>query len=267
MRTGADPIPPTTWQRALGRLAGRASPSRVDRPFQVVSETPTAVSTGGGGPELAVLQYDLVVPYLSIGRRARTGAARLFVPQAASGPMPLIVAMHYELGLEGAAEYLEQGWAVLTPREGLNPLADAVNLNLALVQAGRQLPFADGQRIALVGGSAGGYVTLMVASEAFPLAAAAPLAPLVSLPYNIAYFACNLGAARCGAKSATGEDASAVPVFCSIAEAITGFAGFLGPLEENCQGWFANSPVGVLDLVTSPVLAAFSTADALVPIN
>jgi len=262
-------ISPAAWQRWVKRLAQPASSDRIDRPFRVVSHTKTAVEhrVGSSTSKMGVRQYDLEVPYLSIGGQARTGAARLFVRQDAKAPMPLIAVMHYELGLEGAAEYMAEGWAVMTPREGLNPFADSVNFNLALVQACRQMPFVDAQRIALVGGSAGGYVTLMVASQAFPIAAAAALAPLVSMPYNVEFFARNMAAARCGAKDDKGNDASCVPVFCSIAEAITGFAAFLGPLGETWRAWLRNSPVGVLNLVTCPVLATFSTADTLVPVN
>jgi len=270
-------ITPTAWHRWMMRLAAPASPNRsradhgvrreepVELPFRVTAYTATAV--GKSPRKLPVRQYELEVPYLSIGGQAMTGAARLFMPRDAHGPMPLIAVMHYELGLDGAAEYLAEGWAVMTPREALNPFADGVNFNLALVQSGRQLPFIDPQRIALAGGSAGGYVTLMVASQTFPIAAAAALAPLVSMPYNVEFFARNMALARCGAKDEEGDDASCAPIFCAVAEAITGFAAFLGPLAESWRAWLANSPVGLMGLVTCPVLATFSTADTLVPIN
>ena len=262
-------ISPTAWQHWMKRLAQPASSDRIDRPFRVVGQARVTVEhcVGSSTSKMGVRQYDLEVPYLSIGGQPRTGAARLFMRQDAKAPMPLIAVMHYELGREGAAEYMAEGWAVMTPREGLNPFADSVNFNLALVQGCRRMPFVDAQRIALVGGSAGGYVTLMVASQAFPVAAAAALAPLVSMPYNVEFFARNMAAARCGAKDDKGNDASCVPVFCSIAEAITGFAAFLGPLGETWRAWLRNSPVGVMNLVTCPVLATFSTADTLVPVN
>jgi hypothetical protein len=262
-------ISPTTWHGWMKRLAGPTSLRRINQPFRVVGETMTAVGFGAGrsSSRVRVRQYDLQVPYLTVRGRARTGMARLFVPRDTKGPMALIAVMHYELGLDGAAEYLAQGWAVMTPRETLNPFADGVNFNLALVQACRQIPFVDVQRIALVGGSAGGYVTLMVASETFPIAAAAPLAPLVSIPYNVEYFARNIAPARCGAKDQEGNDASYAPTFCAVAEALIGFSAFLGPLADCWQAWLRNSPVGRMNLVTCPVLATFSTADILVPVN
>lgn len=258
-------ITPAAWHRWMMRCTRPASPQCRRRPFRVVAHTPAAV--GKSPHALPVRQYELEVPYSTVAGQSASGAARLFVPRDAHGPMPLLAIMHYELGLDGAAENLVEGWAVLTPHETLNPFADGVNFNLALVQSARQLPFIDPQRIALAGGSAGGYVTLMVASQTFPVTAAAALAPLVSMPYNVEFFARNMALARCGAKDDAGNDASRAPIFCAVAEAITGFAAFLGPLAENWRGWLANSPVGRMSLVTCPLLATFSTADTLVPIN
>ena len=42
--------------------------------------------------------------------------------------------------------------------------------------------------VVIGGGSAGGYLTLMLAAETFPLAAAAPDVPPVNWGYNAAYF-------------------------------------------------------------------------------
>lgn len=257
------------WQGWMASMRARVSPGRIDHPFRVVGQEVTSVTVGEGrdSEQTAVFQYELNVPYQSMSRASKVGKARLFVAPDAGAPMPLIVAMHYEMSLDGAAEYLAQGWAVMTPREALNPFGDGINFNLALLHASRQMPFVDAGRIGLVGASAGGYVTLMVASEAFPVAAAAALAPIVSVPYEVGYFANNIEAANCGAKDDKGKDASRVPVFCLVAEAVKGFASFLGPLQSAWRAWLQNSPVGVMSLVTCPVVATFSTADVLVPIN
>jgi dienelactone hydrolase len=245
------------------------SPKRIDHPLRVTGHETKATEfrLGKRVQRIMVRQYELEVPYLSMWRGAKVGRARLFVPRDAKEPIALIVAMHYELGLQGAAEYLAQGWAVMTPREGLNPFGDGVNLNLALLSACRQMPFVDQQRIGLLGASAGGYMTLMVASEAFPVTAAVAIAPIVSVPYEVEYFAKNITPARCGAKDEQGKGASSVPVFCLVAEAVKGFAAFLGPLRKRWRAWLRDSPVGVMSIVTSPVLAAFSTSDVLVPMD
>jgi len=257
------------WEPWLQQMRQPASPGRIDHPFRVVGreDATTEAKVGRAKRKVAVRQYELKVPYLDMSGRPRTGKARLFVPPGAKEPMPLVVAMHYELGLASAAEYLAQGWAAVTPREGLSPFGESMNVSLAVLQASRLMPFVDQQRIAITGGSAGGYMTLMVASEAFPITAAAAIAPLVNIAYNVEYFARNAVPAACGAKDEKGNDASRVPVLCSVLEAVKGFGRFLGPVDETWQSWLQNSPVGVTDLITCPAFVPFSTADVLVPIN
>jgi hypothetical protein len=253
----------------MRRMAMRSSPARIDHPFCVVktSREIAQVEAKGRRRRVAARQYDLIVPYRNMYGRVRSAKARLLVPEGARDPMPLVVALHYETGFAGAAEYLAEGWAVMTPRGALNPFGEGVNLNLALLSACRLMPFVDQQRVALTGSSAGGYMTLMAASQAFPIAAAAAVVPLVSIPYQIEYYAKNIGPARCRAKDEKGNDVSRVPVFCQVAEMVKGFAAFLEPLEKDWRTWLRNCPNGVMDFVTCPTLATFSTADVLVPIN
>ena len=52
----------------------------------------------------------------------------------------------------------------------------------------RAMPFVDDAHVVIGGGSAGGYMTLMLAAETFPLAGAAPDVPPVNWGYNAAYF-------------------------------------------------------------------------------
>ena len=108
---------PNGWQRWMERMATRVSPTRIDHPFHVVNETTPTVDFEAprGKQKIAVRQYDVEVPYLDMGRRPRAGKAGLFIPQDATEPMPLIVSMHYGISLDGAAEYLARGWAVMTP--------------------------------------------------------------------------------------------------------------------------------------------------------
>ena len=54
-----------------------------------------------------------------------------------------------------------------------NPLIRGVNPDIALLHITRALPFVDDSRVVITGGSAGGWMTLMLAAETFPLAGAA----------------------------------------------------------------------------------------------
>jgi hypothetical protein len=257
------------WTRWLETMKEQVSPSRIDHPFRVVAEKEESaeIRDEKGKREIRARSYDLEAPYLDMEGRPKTGKAHLFMPLDATEPVPLVVNLHYESGLAGMAAYAAQGWACMSAAEALNPFGESINFNIALAQAGRAMPFVDGQRIALTGGSAGGYVTLMVASEVFPVTALVPLAPIVNLSYNIAHLDKNAGPAECGEKDGQGRDASRVPIFCSVAGVIKAASEFLGPREKMASNWMANSPLGAVKLITSPVQVAFSTADVLVPIN
>src|SRR4029077_4895886 len=82
-----------------------------------------------------------------------------------------------------------RGFVVVTPRAlEANPLVRTTNPDTALLHIARSLPFVDDARAIVAGGSAGGYATLMVAAETFPLAGAAPDVPPINWGYNAAYF-------------------------------------------------------------------------------
>ncbi|UCH36286.1 MAG: prolyl oligopeptidase family serine peptidase [Armatimonadota bacterium] len=255
------------WREWLNGLKGRLSPARIDRPFQVVAERTARLPGERRGQGIRVQCYDIRVPYLNIEGQFAAGTARLFVPSRAPAPLPAVIHLHYETNLDGMAGYLREGWAAISAAEGLNPFCDSINFNIALVQAVRAMPFVDSRRIVLSGGSAGGYVALMVASEAFPVACTVALVPVVNAGYNVAYCQRNARIARCGRKDADGGDASLAPVFCMVAEALVDMGRPLGHLDKAGANWIANSPVGVLDLVTCPAQVPFSTADILVPVN
>ena len=52
----------------------------------------------------------------------------------------------------------------------------------------RALPWVDDTRVVIGGGSAGGWMTLLLAAETFPLAGAAPDVPPVNWGYNARLF-------------------------------------------------------------------------------
>lgn len=116
-------------------------------------------------------------------------AAYLRTPKG-NGPFPAVIMIHgggesregtYQLGrLKAAptANFLAQGWAVFSidfrPRSPFQPIewGDACQAVAAL----RALPLIDGERIAMMGGSHGGYNTARAAARC-ELACAMPCAP------------------------------------------------------------------------------------------
>src|SRR6185437_1765661 len=88
-----------------------------------------------------------------------------------------------------ALALVKRGWAVASPSQvEPNPLVRTANPDGALLHIVRALPFVDDAKVVIVGGSAGGYITLMLAAETFPLAGAAADVPPMNWGYTGAYF-------------------------------------------------------------------------------
>ncbi len=216
--------------------------------------------------EISAMQYDLEFTYIGIEGSPLTGEARLFYPEGAEGEIPLIVDIHYEMGAGGAAEFLRFGWMVLTPRylrfdHGANLVGDGLNISIQLPQLAKRIPYVDQTRIGLIGGSAGGYQTLMVCAEIFPVTAAVANAPLVNLTYNLLY-----------SKNARFNDGlkpeeMPVPIVNIVKIVADGTIKLLGKDKPGDENWRAASPVHLVDFITNPVLIPCSTADILVPID
>ncbi|WP_283134716.1 alpha/beta hydrolase family protein [Rhizohabitans arisaemae] len=173
--------------------------------------------------------------------------------------VPLVYHAGYELPLAAALPHLAQGRALATPASTgeapeENPLVRGPNLDLALLHLVRDLPFVDDRRVLITGPSAGGYMALMLATGAFPLAGVSALAPLVSLPH--------LGEhARAHADGLL--DGVPAP---ALTELVLPFERLLA--EEygpDRLTWLRHSPVAHLSSITAPALAVFSTADLIIP--
>ena len=120
------------------------------------------------------------------------GQARIFLPPAVrtdpTGRVPLVHVAGYEMDEGGAAGLMAKGYAVSTPHaHPLNPLGRGVNLDRAILHAVRRLPCVDPLRVSVQGGSAGGWMTLMLAADAFPLVWVMPDVPPIHWGYNAAY--------------------------------------------------------------------------------
>lgn len=195
------------------------------------------------------------------------GHAMVFLPPAVltdpEARMGLFHAAGYEVDAGGASGWLNAGMVVVTPHaEALNPIARGPNLDTALLHAARALPFVDPGRVCIQGGSAGGYMTLMLASETFPLVCAMPDVPPVHWGYNAEYFLRN----RELATAPTAEGGHAMPVLAVVLPLADSGAARIG-MPTDSETWLEMSPLRHLDTITAPVQATFSTADMLVPID
>ena len=225
----------------------------------------TGSSLASGGPKpvaKALVEYS----YLDVQGQEVLGKAKLYLPaetKERTTSLPLYFSAGYELDDGTAVVHARRGFAVITPRElKANPLVQSINPDVALLHIARALPFIDDARVVIGGGSAGGYLTLMLAAETFPLAGAAADVPPVNWGYNAAFF---LQSNRWKGTTDPQTVKETLPVFAvaSIAEnAKTVFGN-----DPNDPIWFRNSPLSQLDTITCPVITYWSTADMLVPID
>ena len=137
----------------------------------------------------------LDIPYITKDGAVDTRKARIYIPEGVKTPMPLIYIPHYEM-MEDAVElrtYLSQGWAVASPTQA-PPDANAritdndLVFNNAALYTLRQMDEFDSKRIILVGGSAGGYMTLMMMGQNLGLCAAIANGPIANTYFNLNYY-------------------------------------------------------------------------------
>ena len=168
---------------------------------------------------------------------------------------------HYEMA-ENAAElrrYLEQGWAVASPTEVLpshNGLLtdDDLVFNNAALYILRHMEEFDTERIAVVGGSAGGYTAMMLSALQMGNCATIATAPIANVYFNFyQYF-----------QMAKRDDA---PFFLKIVR--DSFAPILNhfPDASDTERWEAFSAVGLANCYSSPFVITHVTSDILVPID
>lgn len=213
------------------------------------------------------------VPYLGIEGNTKSGLARLVARKKyleSGKPLPAFCHVHYEMDVKGAKKWAHRGWAAFTAayteKEGESPIDCSVgngyNLARAVIQWARRLPFIDGTRLHIDGGSQGGYMALAMSADAFPVTSATADVPVVNWAYNLSYFEANKGPMRYPATL----DESPLPVLCSVTMlADWSYNYFTNDLSDDA--WYYVSPISCVDRIANPVLVMSATGDMLVPME
>ncbi len=262
---------------AVGPAAGRSlAPASAEWLEDLLAQEPTVASglvkvlgSEQIGDEAEMGQVTVELQYLDIVGQPKAGKARLFMPQGAVSEgrqTPVVLFAHYECDPGGALHWCRQGWTVVTTHE--NPehcLGNSYNLDLALIEWVRRLPFVDRTKLAIAGGSAGGYMTLAMAAEAFPVAGASADVPVLNWAYNGGYLTHNAPLATEGVTEEGGFHQSRLPVVFAVLPIALGAQQLFGQALD-LPAWRRLSPVSYLDRITCPVSVTYSTADMLVPI-
>ena len=208
-----------------------------------------------------ISQREIDVQYIRKDGTIESRPIRLYIPEESEQPMPLIYVPHYEMA-ENAAElrrYLEQGWAVASPTDVLSShngllTDDDLVFNNAALYTLRHMEEFDNQRIAIVGGSAGGYTTLMLSALQMGNCASIATAPIANVYFNFyQYF-----------QMAQRDDA---PFFLKLVR--DSFTPILDnfPNVNDTERWEAFSAVGLADCFNSPLVITHVTSDILVPVD
>lgn len=209
-----------------------------------------------------VEQRTVDVRYIANSGMVETRPIRLYLPEQAQQPMPLIYVPHYEMAEDSAElrRYLAKGWGVASPMAFDNAYNgkltdDDLVFNNAALYTLRHMEEFDRQRIAIVGGSAGGYTTLMLSALQMGNCAAIATAPISNVYFNFyQYFPCAMAQKE-------------PPFFLSLV------SGMFSPILDNfpdksyTSRWEALSPVGLGGCFNSPLVVTHVTSDILVPID
>jgi hypothetical protein len=251
----ASPAESAPWVERLFPHTG--APGRLAQRLKRVA---TADHGLAGGSVIVEIRYP------DLRRQDQTGMARIFLPPVLranpGATAPLIHNAGYELDEASGQALASRGYVVTTSHaHPLNPLGRCVHLDQAILHAARALSFVDARRVSIQGGSAGGWMTLMLAADAFPLVWVAPDVPPIHWGYNAAYIADSQRLAG----PAPGSDKPRMPVVQIVGPIADQSRDLYGvPFES--PAYLAVSPIGRLAAITAPTQVTFSTADMLVPI-
>ena len=254
------PAPEPEWLVKLFPNAGE--PDESAHRFRRLEATEMPVGADLGG------QVTCEFVHRTFDGQTEKAQARLFLPpQVRRDPnarVPLIHSAGYELDAAGAAGLVAKGWVVSTPHAApRNPLDRGPNLDIALLHAVRALPCVDDAKVLIQGGSAGGYMTLMLAAETFPLISATPMVPPVNWGYNAAYFMHNRVLATA---IPPGGKTTAMPVLAAVVTLAESGRKTMGD-DTDADSWLMSSPISQLESITAPVQVVWSTGDMLVPVD
>ncbi len=242
-----------------------------------------------------VKQRRIEIPYITKENKVDNRPIRLYVPEEAPAPMPLIFVPHYEIGEDSLElrDYLDKGWMVASPTDFKNEYNgqltdDDLVFNNAALYTLKKLPEVDKNRIALVGGSAGGYMTLMLNALQLGICCSIANSPITNVYFNFYRYFLEAGKLNQQAmakllaenmESADKEEKERNPleVMKSLASLpipfLAGISGFFQPVLNNfpdledIERWEAFSPVALTELFCSPIMINHFTSDVLVPID
>ena len=242
-------------------LAGKAGITGSS--FTLQNEAADAVRYKG-----EVLKETLDIQYITNEGSVETRQILVYRPANAEGDIPLVYVPHYAVEENSAdfQQYMSHGWAAASPvfQEQYNGQLTGNDLvfNNAALYTLRSLDGIDTQRIAIVGGSAGGYMALMLSELQMGTCATIANSPIANVYYNlyVHFPACD----EVNRNSSFFD--IPIPIQLLVSKSFrVNLENF--PDATDADRWAELSPLGMAKCVSNPVVINHYTGDILVPVD
>lgn len=236
-----------------------------------VDETYSLQFKSNDGRDIEADCREADVDYIAKDDSIHTRKISIFLPKNADGKVPMLFCAHYETGQDSylVRRALADGIAVASPAyfpadANATMTDDDLVFNNAALHYVRHLPEVDPTRVAVFGGSAGGYMTLMLEGLHMGLCAASASSPVANVYFNMAVHFQNANIENEKARQAGLNPPMSIlggiyPLFIPILENFDG--------DNDIARWEALSPVGLAQCISSPTLINHFTSDMLVPVD
>lgn len=218
-------------------------------------------------PDNAYTKEILEISYIKSDKSIDKRPIVLYKPANAKGDIPLIFIPHYMADTTTAdfVSYIKNGWAVASPHNfqmSYNGVLETDNLvfNNAAFYTLRHLNGIDKQRIAIVGGSAGGYTSLMLNGLQMGAVGAIANSPITNPYFNFKIFFPE--ADKINQQSSLFD--FKMPIQGMVSKYFQPINQIIG---DDYAKWEAVSPISLARTMSNPIVINHNTADILVPID
>ncbi len=208
------------------------------------------------------------IKYIKADNSIDTRPIVIYWPKNVDENVPIIYIPHYALEENSSdfVSYIKHGWAVASPYEfkdeynGTLATDDLVFNNAALYTL-RHMNGIDKQRIAIVGGSAGGYMSMMVNGLQMGTTAAIANAPIVNTYFNFHEFfpLCD------EVNKNSGLFDFKMPIQGMVSKSFQPINNIIA--DDDIKAWEAISPISYAKAYSNPMVIFHNTSDILVPVD
>ena len=242
------------------------------------------------------IEKRLEISYITKENTVDTRPIHIVCPKRAKQPMPLVFVAHYPIEADASEiqkQYLKHGWATASVIDFdllYNKQLTDNNFvfNNAVLYTLKNMPEFDRNRIAVVGGSAGGYTALMLSALHLGICCTVANSPVTNLPFTFHEFFpktyemhmksrepytpeeiekfLEMGRSSDIEVVKKGKTILKYPIAANVAEAFMPCTNNFKD-KNDVERCTALSPVGYGKCYSNPLILSHYTSDTLVPID